>query len=329
MQQFSGKLAVGLLLTIGLSLTRAEISPFERIYRLGNNLFDTYMPKEMRDELSFPSPDEWQMFWRDLDRILSAHSIEDLADWQPAVAVALKYLEFQEDAQPLAAWLRQKLDYFVMAGDAVGGPESAAPVTPDKPALQPAPIKPPPLPADTTTAARHAMVRSRSAWEERLRQRDPPAAGVRLAPSLKAIFIQEGVPPEWIWIAEVESSMNPAARSPAGAAGLFQFMPDTAVRFGLRLTPQDERFLPHKSALAAARYLTFLHTRFDCWSLALAAYNSGEGRVGRLLSSRGVTDFEEIVDGLPLETQMYVPKVLATVALRENVDPLSLPAPRR
>jgi membrane-bound lytic murein transglycosylase D len=59
----------------------------------------------------------------------------------------------------------------------------------------------------------------------------------------------------------------------------------------------------------------------------LAAYNAGDGRVARLLDKAPGT-FERIADKLPIETQMYVPKVLATVALREEVDPATLPPPR-
>ncbi len=149
------------------------------------------------------------------------------------------------------------------------------------------------------------------------------------APSLKAIFEEEGIPPELIWLAEVESSFNPAARSPVGATGLFQFMPATAERFGMKVAPRDDRLDPHKSARAAAQYLRFLHGRFDSWPLALAAYNAGEGRVGRVLKQHNGTSFEDIAVHLPSETQMYVPKVLATVALREGIDPTTLPPPVR
>ncbi|MEI7435670.1 MAG: lytic transglycosylase domain-containing protein, partial [bacterium] len=120
---------------------------------------------------------------------------------------------------------------------------------------------------------------------------------------------------------------NPDACSPSGATGLFQFMPATARRFGLRIWPFDERRNPLKSARAAAQYLKVLHRQFGSWPLCLAAYNAGEGAVGRLLKGAGKRSFEAIADQLPIETQMYVPKVLAVVALRENVDALRLPGP--
>jgi membrane-bound lytic murein transglycosylase D len=149
-----------------------------------------------------------------------------------------------------------------------------------------------------------------------------------MIPALKQAFVEEGVPPEWVWLAEVESSLNPRARSPSGAVGLFQFMPGTARRFGLQTGFPDERMYPTKSARAAAQYLKVLHRQFGSWPLAIAAYNAGEGCVGRTLKKNGGGNFDEVADDLPLQTQMYVPKVMATVALREGVNPASLPPPR-
>ena len=154
-----------------------------------------------------------------------------------------------------------------------------------------------------------------------MRKRNAPANAGALVPGLKEIFKDQGVPPEWVWIAEVESSLNPEARSPVGAVGLFQFMPATAGRFGMKTRPVDERLDPEKSAEAAAKYMKILYRRFDSWPLALAAYNAGEGRVSRLLSRNGAASFEGIKKDLPTETQMYVPKVLATVRVREGVEP--------
>ena len=124
-------------------------------------------------------------------------------------------------------------------------------------------------------------------------------------------------------MAEVESSFNPAARSPAGAVGLFQLIPSTAQHLGLKLEPEDQRLDPSRNGRAAALYLSNLHARFDDWPLAIAAYNGGEGRVSKLLKAHGASNLEGIADHLPGETQMYVPKVLATIRHREGFDPLS------
>ncbi len=122
-----------------------------------------------------------------------------------------------------------------------------------------------------------------------------------------------------------------------GAAGLFQFMPATAERFGLAMTPTDQRTDPQRCGTAAARYLRLLYRRFSDWPLAVAAYNAGEGRVGKTLKKQGGTRFEDIADELPIETRnelpietrMYVPRVAAAIHLREGADLRRLPAPTR
>lgn len=108
--------------------------------------------------------------------------------------------------------------------------------------------------------------------------------------------------------------------SPAGAAGMFQLMPDTAKRYGLRTWPFDQREQPQPSARAAAVYLGKLHEKFNDWRLALAAYNSGEGTVQNLLKRHNATSYGAIASHLPAETQMFVPKVEATILKREGMN---------
>jgi membrane-bound lytic murein transglycosylase D len=164
-------------------------------------------------------------------------------------------------------------------------------------------------------------------WTARVRGRPLPARAAELMPRLRAAFVAEGVPSELAWLAEAESTLNPAARSPAGAKGLFQLMPETARSLGLGTFMPDERTDPEKSARAAARYLRALHAKFGDWPLALAAYNAGEGRVSRALAARGAKDFTTIASALPAETRMYVPKVCALVALRTGVVLEKIPLP--
>lgn len=141
---------------------------------------------------------------------------------------------------------------------------------------------------------------------------------VGMMPRLKKVFTAAGVPQQWAWMAEVESALNPRARSSAGAVGLFQLMPGTARRFGLNTFITDDRMEPEKSASAAAQYLKILHQEFGCWSLALAAYNAGEGRVREIMKKRKACTFNEVERYLPSETRAYVPKVIAVVAMRED-----------
>lgn len=236
---------------------------------------------------------------------LESGSMDDLAALRPYAEQVLQRAEMSIHLRPLAAWLRQRLDYFETASDVVRQREAPPPGTP-------APTEP------SVTESDYAL------WYNRISQRRPPAKSATLVPALKPVFRAEGVPEALVWVAEVESSFDSTALSPAGARGLYQFMPATAERFGLELKPNDERLDPHKSAVAAAQYLRILHRRFGDWQLALAAYNAGEGRVGRLLQSRNATSFEEIATHLPTETRMYVPKVRAVLQVREGIDLLSI-----
>ena len=192
-----------------------------------------------------------------------------------------------------------------------------------KPTLIPHPAEPPVVAAKPPPAveqARNRYVENKQVWLRKLAGRPAPARAAALLPDLKRIFRAEGVPPELVWQAEAESTFNPAARSPVGAAGLYQFMPATARQFGLSLSPEDERLDALKNARAAAQYLKILRTRFGNWPLAFAAYNCGEGRVSKNLREKGGKTFDDIHDKLPAETRMYVPKIAALVQLRENAD---------
>jgi len=116
----------------------------------------------------------------------------------------------------------------------------------------------------------------------------------------------------------IESAYLPTLTSRAGAHGIWQFMPDTAREYGMRVDWWvDERADPERSTRAAAAYLRDLHRMFDDWSLALAAYNCGPGRVRRTLKEAGVTTFWELLDLglLPKETRGYVPTFYATLLI--------------
>lgn len=124
------------------------------------------------------------------------------------------------------------------------------------------------------------------------------------------------LPVELTGIVLVESGGQTRALSPRGARGLWQFMPDTARRYGLVVTESlDERLDPYKSTRAAARYLRDLYGKFGNWPLALAAYNAGEDTVQRALDRASARDFSSIAraDMLPLETRSYVPAVLNAI----------------
>ena len=137
-------------------------------------------------------------------------------------------------------------------------------------------------------------------------------------PMMAQVFREEGVP-EWLLsVGFVESTYSTGAHSPKAAHGIWQFIPGTGDRYGLKRTAwTDERGNPEKSTRAAARYLRDLHALFGDWLLALAAYNWGEGRVAKVVHRTGIRDFWTMADRglLPQETANYVPSVLAVSRL--------------
>jgi membrane-bound lytic murein transglycosylase D len=137
----------------------------------------------------------------------------------------------------------------------------------------------------------------------------------------RRIFREEGVPENVAWLGQVESAWKPLAMSWASAAGLWQFIPATGSRFGLRRTAYlDERNSFEAATRASARYLKFLANRYDGnWELAMAAYNTGEGNVDRAISrAGGVKNFWVIYPYLAQETRNYVPNILATIIIANN-----------
>ena len=124
-----------------------------------------------------------------------------------------------------------------------------------------------------------------------------------------------GMPLEFALLPVVESAYEPFAYSVSRAAGLWQFIPATGVRFGLKQGWwYDGRRDPIESTRAALDYLQALHDQFDGdWLLAIAAYNVGEASVQRAIDYNSAvgrpTDFWHL--NLPAETRAYVPKLLA------------------
>ena len=124
-----------------------------------------------------------------------------------------------------------------------------------------------------------------------------------------------GLPLELRYLPVIESALRPSATSRAGAAGLWQFMIGTGKRYGLEVnTLVDERRDPIKSSEAAAHYLSDLYDMFGEWSLAIAAYNCGEGNVQKAITRSGGqegADFWSVYNRLPRETRGYVPAFIA------------------
>ena len=147
------------------------------------------------------------------------------------------------------------------------------------------------------------------------------AAAIRvnlLRPTVEPILRSHGVPDDLAAVILVESGGRSMALSPKGARGLWQLMPDTARRYGLRVDDiQDDRLDLFRATDAAARYLHDLYGQFGNWKLALAAYNTGEANVGSAIVRAHTQDFDQLtsLQMLPLETRNYVPRVLAAAQL--------------
>jgi len=144
------------------------------------------------------------------------------------------------------------------------------------------------------------------------------------------------LPPSLRYLPLIEADYHHLAVSPAGAAGLWQLMPETARWLGLEVNSLvDQRFDVYAATGAALDYLVALRERFQCWFLALAAYNAGPTRIERAIRRHGGTRprndalFGYIRDRLPNETKNFIPKFLASVRLAGDLSAIGLAAPER
>jgi len=163
-------------------------------------------------------------------------------------------------------------------------------------------------------------MRGRAAFEKWLADAAP------YLPYIRQVIRERGLPEDLIFLPFAESGFNNWAVSRAGAVGMWQFMPFTARKNGLKVDWWiDERRDPYKATVAAVDYLTRLYEMFGDWYLALAAYNAGEGKISRVIQKTGSSDYYEICkagDALKAETRHYVPKILAICKIVRNLDTL-------
>jgi membrane-bound lytic murein transglycosylase D len=252
-----------------------------------------------------------QQFFRDAQQRFQGDYVLDMAALRQTAQTVLPLLENREETQPYASWLKARMDYLDVADEIrlTIAPPTVQTNQPPQPVPNPPPQK------------------ERELWVKKVFVAPWPALAKEYVPELKPIFTAQKIPPQLVWVAEVESGFDRRALSPAGAAGLFQLMPDTAKRFGLSLWPRDQRYQPEPSATASAHNLKCLYDRFKDWRLALAAYNAGEGTVQKLLDRYNTGSYDAIAEHLPAETQMYVPRVEAVLLQREgaNLEQLSAP----
>jgi len=134
-------------------------------------------------------------------------------------------------------------------------------------------------------------------------------------PMVERILAEKDLPSDLFYLAMIESGLNPKAYSRAHAVGMWQFISSRARIHDLRVDWWvDERRDPEKATYAAAEYLSMLYEMFGSWELALAGYNSGEGRVSRAQRKNPSCPDYWCLD-LPRETENFVPKFMAAVLI--------------
>lgn len=132
----------------------------------------------------------------------------------------------------------------------------------------------------------------------------------RYFPVIESILAENGVPDDFKYLMAIESNINPLAKSGAGAAGLWQFMPVTGREFGLVVTHHvDERYHVEKSTRAACNYLKQAYAKYKSWTSVAASYNAGQGRISKELERQYADNALDLQ--LVEETTRYVYRILA------------------
>jgi len=146
----------------------------------------------------------------------------------------------------------------------------------------------------------------------------------RYRPFIVSELRKAGLPEELSWLPLIESGFKIRALSRARALGLWQFIPSTGYKFGLKRNYYiDERLDPQKATIAAISYLKELHNLFGDWTTVLAAYNCGESRILRIIRNQKINyldNFWDLYPSLPRETSQYVPRFLATLYIIKHPD---------
>lgn len=139
----------------------------------------------------------------------------------------------------------------------------------------------------------------------------------RYFPEILPILKKNGVPEDIIYLACIESTLNPRAYSPAKAAGIWQFIPSTAKQYGLEVNEYvDERYNIEKATAAACRFLKSLKAKYGDWESVAAAYNAGPARISKELDSQQASTAMDLY--LNEETTRYMFRILATKLIMEN-----------
>jgi len=141
----------------------------------------------------------------------------------------------------------------------------------------------------------------------------------RYFPVIEPILKKNNIPDDFKYLAVIESNLNTRALSPAKAAGLWQFMPETAKKYGLEVDDQvDERYHIEKATEAACKYLNEAYSRYEDWVSAAASYNGGMGRISSELNNQMVNNSFDLL--LVEETSRYVFRIMAAKEIFKNAE---------
>ena len=149
--------------------------------------------------------------------------------------------------------------------------------------------------------------------------------GYVFVPILRKMIKDAKIPEAFLYLAMAESNFSARAYSKAKAAGLWQFMPYTARKFGLEINLYvDERRDPIKSTEAAIKYLKYLHKIFGKWYLAAIAYNCGEGKLSRAIKKAKSDDLKTLLDRrkryIPKESRLYIRKIVLMALMSNDTE---------
>lgn len=148
----------------------------------------------------------------------------------------------------------------------------------------------------------------------------------KVFPIIEPILAKYGVPDDFKYLAVIESSLVNAV-SPAGARGVWQFMPATAKEKGMEVSDEvDERYHLEKSTEAACKYLLSAKEKFDSWTLAAASYNGGMNGITKKMEEQGVDNYYDLL--LTEETSRYVFRILALKEIMKNSDKYGFSIPK-
>ena len=139
----------------------------------------------------------------------------------------------------------------------------------------------------------------------------------RYFPIIEPILKANGIPDDFKYLMVIESNLNSIARSPAGAAGLWQFMPTTGREFGLEVNENvDERYHIEKATVAACKYFKQAYAKYGDWIAVSAAYNAGQARISSQLEKQLASHAMDL--WLVEETSRYMFRLLAAKEIFSN-----------